>query len=63
VTVICGRQELLLLVCLFGIQYGRVSCCAVELVESVAFVSVCVLAGFLYEFFTLLTYYMVYVVS
>jgi len=45
--VIYGRQDLLLLVCLFGTQNVRVTCCVVELLESVVFVSVCVLAGFL----------------
>jgi len=46
VSVMCGQQELLLLVCLFGTQDGRVTCCVVELVQSVACVSVWVLAGF-----------------
>ena len=31
IIVIYGRQELLLLVCLFGSQNGRDICCAVEL--------------------------------
>jgi len=33
-------------VCLFETQNDRVICCAVELLETVAFLSVCVLAGF-----------------
>jgi hypothetical protein len=43
-SVIYGRKELLLLVCLIGTQNGGDICCAVELLESVALVSVCVLA-------------------
>ena len=43
--VIYRQQEMLLLACLTGTQNGRDSCCAVKLVESVALVSVCVLAG------------------